>query len=82
MKTAGDKFLRRTINPKKLRQARKLRGWSIMDLVFQLYDRGLRVSPQNICQWESGYTTPTVKRFRLLVEVLGQNETFFDAQEK
>lgn len=64
-----------------IRKARKDIGWSRPDLVFKLFEAGLRVSGSTILNWESEVTSPGADDLGILARVLSKPVRYFFAQK-
>jgi len=75
----GDRFLRREIDPAKIRERREELGLSLFDLFMKIYEeKGVKIQPQTISNWERGVNYPTTKRLDLLAEGLEVPVSYFD----
>ena len=58
-----------TFNHSFLEGLRDKKQWSRRDVVFKLYDRGLRISVQTIQNWESGKSEPSADELGYLADL-------------
>lgn len=62
-----------------LKKCREEKGLTQTDVIFKLYEKGVRISRQTLINWESGSTTPNANEAQVLASILDQPiEFFFD----
>ena len=61
---------------KKIKAARKARGWSLQRFREELENSGLELTAQALSKWETGGAVPNAYQFLLIAGVLGVKEPF------
>ena len=60
-----------TFNHSFLEKLREKNQWSRPDVVFKLYDKGLRIAVATILNWETGKSEPGAEELGYLAELYG-----------